>query len=231
MDYVDLYQIHRWDPLTPIEETMAALHDVVRAGKARYLGASSMYRVAVRQGAAAVAATRFVSMQNHYNLVYREEEREMIPQCLDQGVGVIPWSPLARGLLAGTRTRSGERRTTRAETDPFADELYGEPEDFDVVERRRRGRSRTRRLARAGRAGLAAAQARRHGAHRRRDQDRAPRRRARRGRARPHAGRGRAPRGAVPAASGPRALVDEFRRPARSDVMTPPTDQPLETNQ
>jgi 1-deoxyxylulose-5-phosphate synthase len=82
-----------------------------------------------------VAQTPFVSMQNHYNLVYREEEREMIPQCLDQGVGVIPWSPLARGLLAGTRTRSGERRTTRAESDPYADELYGRSEDFDVVER------------------------------------------------------------------------------------------------
>ena len=134
LDYVDLYQIHRWDPHTPIEETMDALHDVVRAGKARYLGASSMdaWQFAKAQR---VAATRFVSMQNHYNLVYREEEREMIPQCLDQGVGVIPWSPLARGFLAGTRTRSGERRTTRSETDAFADELYGRPEDFDVVER------------------------------------------------------------------------------------------------
>jgi aryl-alcohol dehydrogenase-like predicted oxidoreductase len=138
MDYVDLYQIHRWDPDTPIEETMGALHDVVRAGKARYIGASSMdawqfakaQRVAERQG-----LTEFVSMQNHYNLLYREEEREMIPQCLDQGVGVIPWSPLARGWLAGTRSRTGERRTTRAETDTYADELYGRPEDFDVVER------------------------------------------------------------------------------------------------
>src|ERR671912_2355692 len=113
LDYVDLYQIHRWDPLTPIEETMEALHDVVKAGKARYLGASSMYAWQFAK-AQRVAATPFVSMQNHYNLVYREEEREMIPQCLDQGVGVIPWSPLARGFLAGTRTRSGERRTTRA---------------------------------------------------------------------------------------------------------------------
>jgi len=137
MDHVDLYQIHRWDPRTPIEETMEALHDVVRAGKARYIGASSMYawqfakaqRVAERHG-----LTPFVSMQNHYNLVYREEEREMIPQCLDQGVGVIPWSPLARGFLTGTRTRAGERRTTRAETDGFTDSLYGRPEDFDVVE-------------------------------------------------------------------------------------------------
>ena len=137
MDHVDLYQIHRWDPHTPIEETMEALHDVVRAGKARYIGASSMYawqfakaqRVAERHG-----WTPFVSMQNHYNLVYREEEREMIPQCIDQGVGVIPWSPLARGLLTGTRTRSGEKKTIRAETDGFGDSLYG-PQDFDVVDR------------------------------------------------------------------------------------------------
>src|SRR5439155_4048292 len=131
LDYVDLYQIHRWDELTPIEETMEALNDVVRAGKARYLGASSMYAWQFAK-AQRVAKTPFVSMQNHYNLVYREEEREMIPQCLDQGIGILPWSPLARGLLAGTRTREGERRTTRAETDAYADQLYGRPEDFDV---------------------------------------------------------------------------------------------------
>jgi aryl-alcohol dehydrogenase-like predicted oxidoreductase len=138
MDYVDLYQIHRWDNRTPIEETMEALHDVVRAGKARYIGASSMFawqfakaqHVAERHG-----WTCFVSMQNHYNLIYREEEREMIPLCLDQGVGVIPWSPLARGMLAGNRTRSGERHTERAGSDPFADYLYDQPTDFDVVER------------------------------------------------------------------------------------------------
>ena len=106
LDYVDLYQIHRWDPRTPIDETMDALHDVVRAGKARYLGASSMYAWQFAK-AQSVSITPFVSMQNHYNLVYREEEREMIPQCIDQGVGVIPWSPLARGLLAGNRTRPG----------------------------------------------------------------------------------------------------------------------------
>ena len=135
LDYVDLYQIHRWDPLTPIEETMDALHDVVRAGKARYLGASSMYAWQFAKAQRVARPTPFVSMQNHYNLVYREEEREMIPQCLDQAVGVMPWSPLARGLLTGTRTRSGERRTTRSETDAYADELYGRPEDFDVVER------------------------------------------------------------------------------------------------
>jgi 1-deoxyxylulose-5-phosphate synthase len=138
MDYVDLYQIHRWDYQTPIEETMEALHDVVRAGKARYIGASSMHawQFAKAQHLADSAGTsRFVSMQNHYNLIYREEEREMIPQCLDQGVGVIPWSPLARGVLAGNRTRDGERRTTRANSDAFGDTLYRMPTDFDVVDR------------------------------------------------------------------------------------------------
>ncbi len=137
MDYVDLYQIHRWDYRTPIEETMQALHDVVRAGKARYIGASSMFgwQFAKAQHAADLHGwTRFVSMQNHYNLLYREEEREMIPQCIDQGVGVIPWSPLARGVLTGNRTRSGERRTARANSDSFGDTLYGEA-DFDVVDR------------------------------------------------------------------------------------------------
>src|SRR5689334_23145906 len=137
MDYVDLYQIHRWDPRTPIEETMEALHDVVRSGKARYIGASSMYawQVAKAQYTADRHGwTRFVSMQNYYNLLYREEEREMIPQCIDQGVGVIPWSPLARGTLAGTRTREGERRTTRANSDPFGDSLYQNRADFDVVD-------------------------------------------------------------------------------------------------
>jgi aryl-alcohol dehydrogenase-like predicted oxidoreductase len=134
LDYVDLYQIHRWDSLTPIDETMEALHDVVKAGKARYLGASSMYAWQFAR-AQSVAPTRFVSMQNHYNLVYREEEREMIPQCIDQGVAVLPWSPLARGLLAGNRTREGERLTTRAGTDSFGDSLYTPEIDFDVVER------------------------------------------------------------------------------------------------
>jgi aryl-alcohol dehydrogenase-like predicted oxidoreductase len=133
LDYVDLYQIHRWDSSTPIEETMDALNDVVRAGKARYIGASSMYAWQFAK-AQSVAATRFVSMQNHYNLLYREEEREMIPQCIDQGVGVIPWSPLARGVLTGNRTRSGDKRTTRANTDGFADHLYSEA-DFEVVDR------------------------------------------------------------------------------------------------
>jgi aryl-alcohol dehydrogenase-like predicted oxidoreductase len=134
LDYVDLYQIHRWDPRTPIEETMDALHEVVKSGKARYIGASSMYAWQFAK-AQSVAPTRFVSMQNHYNLVYREEEREMIPQCIDQGVAVLPWSPLARGLLAGNRTREGERLTTRAGTDPFGDSLYTPEIDFDVVDR------------------------------------------------------------------------------------------------
>jgi len=134
LDYVDLYQIHRWDPLTPIEETMEALHDVVKTGKARYIGASSMWAWQFAK-AQRVAPTRFVSMQNHYNLVYREEEREMIPQCVDQGVGILPWSPLARGLLAGTRTRQGERLTTRARSDPFGDSLYTPEVDFAVVDR------------------------------------------------------------------------------------------------
>jgi 1-deoxyxylulose-5-phosphate synthase len=107
---------------------------VVKAGKARYIGASSMYAWQFAK-AQAVASTRFVSMQNHYNLVYREEEREMIPQCLDQGVGVLPWSPLARGLLAGNRTRKGERLTTRANTDAFGDSLYTPEVDFTVVDR------------------------------------------------------------------------------------------------
>jgi aryl-alcohol dehydrogenase-like predicted oxidoreductase len=135
-DYVDLYQIHRWDPLTPIEETMEALHDVVQAGKARYIGASSMHAWQFAK-AQRVAPTPFVSMQNHYNLVYREEEREMIPQCIDMGVGILPWSPLARGLLAGTRTREGERLTTRSRTDPFGDSLYDPDVDFEVVDRAR----------------------------------------------------------------------------------------------
>jgi 1-deoxyxylulose-5-phosphate synthase len=137
LDHIDLYQIHRWDPATPIEETVEALDSVVRAGKVRYLGASSMAAwqlakalfTADRQG-----AHRFVSMQNHHNLVYREEEREMIPLCLDQGLGLIPWSPLARGFLAGTRTREVPRPTERARTDDFADRLYYRNEDFLVLD-------------------------------------------------------------------------------------------------
>jgi len=131
-DHVDLYQIHRWDYDTPIEETMEALHDVVRAGKARYIGASSMWAwqfAKAQHVAASNGWTRFVSMQNHYNLMYREEEREMLPLCLDQGVGVIPWSPLARGLLA----RAGKGGTTRAGSDTFLKQLYQES-DVAVAE-------------------------------------------------------------------------------------------------
>jgi len=131
-DYVDLYQIHRWDPAVPVEETMEALHDVVRAGKARYLGASSMYAwqfAKAQHTAERHGWTPFVSMQNHYNLLYREEEREMLPLCADQGVGVIPWSPLARGRL----TRDWDAETARTETDEFGATLYRD-EDRAVVE-------------------------------------------------------------------------------------------------
>ena len=138
VDHVDLYQIHRWDPETPIEETLEALDDVVRAGKARYLGASSMFAwqfaralyLADRRG-----WRRFVSMQNHYNLVYREEEREMLPLCRSEGIGVLPWSPLARGFLAGNRSREERGATTRAKTDQYAHALYYAEADFAVAAR------------------------------------------------------------------------------------------------
>jgi 1-deoxyxylulose-5-phosphate synthase len=135
MDYVDLYQIHRWDYDTPIEETMEALHDVVKAGKARYIGASSMYswQFAKAQYTADLHGwTRFVSMQPHYNLVYREEEREMLPFCADQKIAVIPWSPLARGLLTAKRSKDGNE-TERAKTDEFGKKLYGADGDFEIV--------------------------------------------------------------------------------------------------
>ncbi|WDF53801.1 aldo/keto reductase [Mucilaginibacter sp. KACC 22063] len=136
-DYVDLYQIHRWDYDTPIEETMEALHDIVKAGKARYIGASSMYswQFAKAQYIADLHGwTRFVSMQPHYNLVYREEEREMLPFCADQKIAVIPWSPLARGLLTGNRGKE-RNETERAKTDAFGKSLYGAESDFEVVNR------------------------------------------------------------------------------------------------
>jgi aryl-alcohol dehydrogenase (NADP+) len=139
VDYVDLYQIHRFDPNTPIEETCEALHDVVKAGKALYIGASSMYAWQFQkmlQFQTANHLARFVTMQNHYNLVYREEEREMIPLCLDQQIGCIPWSPLARGFLTGTRKRTdGKSETVRAKTDDFAHGLYYKDSDFTVVDR------------------------------------------------------------------------------------------------
>ena len=136
-DYIDLYQVHRWDPDTPIAETMEALHDIVRSGKARYIGASTM---AAWQFAKAQAVadrhgwTRFISMQNHYNLLYRDEEREMIPLCRDQGVGLIPYSPLARGFLSGDGTRDGGARSRRADSDPVRQELYGRDEDSGVID-------------------------------------------------------------------------------------------------
>ncbi|MEV5151188.1 aldo/keto reductase [Streptomyces werraensis] len=131
-DYVDLYQIHRWDPHTPVEETMEALHDVVKTGKVRYIGASSMYawQFSKAQYTAELRGwTKFVSMQNHYNLLYREEEREMLPLCADQGVGVLPWSPLARGRL----TRDWDVTTERSATDQFGSTLYQEG-DRAIVE-------------------------------------------------------------------------------------------------
>ncbi len=137
-DYVDLYQIHRWDDQTPIEETLEALHDVVKAGKARYIGASSMYAWQFAKAlylADLHGWTRFVSMQNHYNLVYREEEREMLPLCRAEGIGTIPWSPLARGFLVGNRQRQTKGETIRAKTDDFAHQLYYDESDFQVVER------------------------------------------------------------------------------------------------
>jgi aryl-alcohol dehydrogenase (NADP+) len=137
-DYVDLYQIHRWDAETPIEETLEALHDVVKAGKALYIGASSMYAWQLAKAlytADLHGWTRFVSMQNHYNLVYREEEREMIPLCIDQGLGVIPWSPLARGFLAGNRTRDKSGETTRSKSDRFAHSMYYQDTDFETLDR------------------------------------------------------------------------------------------------
>jgi aryl-alcohol dehydrogenase-like predicted oxidoreductase len=135
-DYIDLYQIHRWDAHTPIEETLEALNDLVRAGKVRYIGGSSMYAWQFAKALYTSDArgwTRFVSMQNHYNLVYREEEREMIPLCLDQGVGVIPWSPLARGFLAGNRTQQKSGDTVRAKSDDFAHAMYYSEADFAVL--------------------------------------------------------------------------------------------------
>ena len=211
MDYVDLYQIHRWDPTTQIAETMDALHDVVKAGKARYIGASSMFAWQFAKAQAAAdrhGTTRFVSMQNHYNLLYREEEREMIPQCTDQGVAVLPWSPLARGWLAGTRTRDGQRLTVRAAND-----------ENDISDRRlrhhrpvERGRPGAGRTQRASRAGVAARSARRDGADRGSDEGDPHRRRPGCGGARTRSSRGRSNRRAVRAARGIRPRIGVFRK-------------------
>jgi len=147
LDYIDLYQIHRLDPATPFEETLEALHDLVKSGKVRYIGASSMFSwqfAKMLHISDSHGWTRFVSMQPHYNLVYREEEREMLPLCIDEGIGVIPWSPLARGFLAGNRTRDKQGDTSRAQTDDYAHQMYYTDSDFTIVERvvelaRRRG--------------------------------------------------------------------------------------------
>jgi aryl-alcohol dehydrogenase (NADP+) len=138
LDYVDLYQIHRFDYTTPIEETLDALTDVVKAGKALYIGASSMWAWQFAQALALsdrLGLSRFVTMQNHYNLIYREEEREMIPLCLKEGIGLIPWSPLARGFLAGNRRRQDRGETSRARTDAYAHDMYYRDDDFKVVDR------------------------------------------------------------------------------------------------
>jgi 1-deoxyxylulose-5-phosphate synthase len=137
-DYIDLYQIHRADPETPWEETLAALHDLIQSGKVRYIGASSMYAWQFARSlylADLHGWTRFISMQNHYNLIYREEEREIMPLCRAEGIGVIPWSPLARGFLAGNRTRQEWGETVRAKTDGFAQDMYYQESDFQIVER------------------------------------------------------------------------------------------------
>jgi len=133
-----LYQIHRWDPHTPIEETLEALHDLLKAGKVLYIGASSMY--AWQFAKALYTAdlngwSRFVSMQNHYNLIVREEEREMMPLCREEGIGLIPWSPMARGFLMGNRHQGGGGKTVRSNDDPLADERYFQPQDFEIAKR------------------------------------------------------------------------------------------------
>src|SRR5262245_45643304 len=138
MDYVDLYQIHRFDPETPIEETIEALTDVIRMGKARHIGASSMFAwqfAKMLHSSDVHHWSRFISMQNHYNLVYREEEREMIPLCLTEGIGLVPWSPLARGFLAGNRNREKGGETLRSKTDEYAHSMYYQESDFQIVDR------------------------------------------------------------------------------------------------
>ena len=197
-DYVDLYQIHRWDHRTPIDETMEALHDVVKAGKVRYIGASSMYawQFSKAQYTARLNGwTRFATMQNHYNLLYREEEREMLPLCADLGVGVIPWSPLARGRL----TRDWDATTARSETDEFGRTLYGEG-DREIVDAVARIAERRGRQPGAGRPGLGVAPPDGRRADRRGDQARAHRRRRRLVVGRADRRGGRRARGAVHAA-------------------------------
>ena len=191
LDYVDLYQIHRLDLNTPMEEILAALDDVVTSGKARYLGASSMYawqfaqllHLQERHG-----FNRFVSMQNHYNLIYREEEREMIPLCRDAGVGLIPWSPLARGFITGNRQRQSDGgrggATSRAQSDELAQKMYYQDDDFCGGRRRQRRRQRARRRQCPDRLGLDITATRHHRAHHRRDQNVASRGRSERSKSR-----------------------------------------------
>lgn len=206
-DYVDLYQIHRFDPATPLEETLEALDDLVRAGKVRYLGASSMDAWRFSKALHLQRANgwaRFVTMQDHYNLVNREEEREMLPLCADEGVGSLPWSPLARGRL----TRDWDATTDRSETDEFGKTLYAAQEDSD----RRVAAAVAEvaspwRAARAGRAGLGVAEPRRHRSHRGRDEGRAHRGRGRVAGSRAHGRRGVPARGALRAARGRRVLT------------------------
>ncbi len=187
VDYVDLYQIHRFDPDTPVEETLEALNDVVRAGKARYIGASSMYAwqfMKMLSVSAAHGWTPFVSMQPQYNLVYREEEREMLPLCRDQGIGVIPWSPLARGFLAGGRASPGEGNTERARSDEFAPRLYYREPDFAVVDAVSAVAKARGRVEHAGGSGLGAEKSDHHRADHRYIEGSSPDRR--RGRALAH---------------------------------------------
>jgi len=205
MDYVDLYQIHRFDCGTPIEETLEALDYVVRSGKALYIGACSMSAwqfAKMLYRADDMGVPRFATMQNHYNVIYREEEREMLPLCREEGIGVIPWSPLARGFVMGNRRREDPGATVRARTDDYGHSIYCQPSDFDMVNRitevaRKRGVSNARIALARGRAAT-----RHHGAHIRRPQARPSG--GRRSRARDQAGRFRV-EGAgrtVPAASG-----------------------------
>jgi 1-deoxyxylulose-5-phosphate synthase len=216
-DFIDLYQIHRWDFRTPIEETLDALYFLVRAGKVRYLGASSM---AAWQFSKALytAGERgwhgFVSMQNHYNLVYREEEREMIPLCIDQGVGVIPWSPLARGFLAGNRRSGDTGETLRARTDEMARGMYFPDSDFVVAEAAA-AVARARRYAGPDRVCVDFTCAGSHRADHRRDQTQPRQGTDRVGRDQVDAGRGRGARAALSASSGARLRAAETGQDAQ----------------
>ena len=223
MDYVDLYQIHRFDRTTPIEETLEALTDVVKAGKALYIGASSMYAwqfAKMLETSDRLGLSRFVTMQNHYNLVYREEEREMIPLCLDRGIGLIPWSPLARGFLAGNRSAGPRRRDDALAHRRLRPQSLLPRRRLQSRRSSRRSRGEARRPERAGGARLAPVAAGRDGADHRGEQDEPPRRRAAGARIETRAGRDQGARGALPAAPDPRT---QLRRRATSVT---PADTP-----